>query len=204
MYTRSIEVYEQSWGSQLCYYSSHMTSETSLRKRWEIVFLSTHTLGPKKSKRAIATHAKVAPSTVSFWLKRYETTGDVEDLERTRHPPAISEKQGAALEKLAEKYPEATSTTLTEKLKCRNMDVTARTVRRRLHDYGKKFGTTMMRPLLSETHCKKRLQWAKNNQDTDWDTVLFTDKTTIKAGVKRKLVWHRPGHQCVLKTVKHL
>lgn len=180
-----------------------MLSTTSHQKRWEIVFLKTHPLGPKLSNQKIADHTGVSLSTVKFWLKRFKKTEDVADLPRSGRPKALSEKEEGVLENLLEKNPNSTSTVLTEKLKCKNIEVSSRTVRRRLNEMGLKFGNTLSKPLLSETHCEKRLQWAQENQNREWGQVIFTDEATINLGVRRKKVWHRPGAKLVIRTFKH-
>ena len=112
-------------------------------------------------------------------------------------------KSDNVLADLLEKDPEAGSNKLAIGLKRKGIDLSARTVRRRLHDAGLTFGTTLPKPLLSATHCKKRLAWAKENTDTDWDSVLFTDEASININSKRKRVWHMPGKKLTIRTVKH-
>jgi transposase len=180
-----------------------MPPTTSDKKRWEIVFLSTHPLGPKLSQPKIAKYTSTSLSTVQFWLRRYRETGGVSDLPHTGRPPMLSEKEDAILEKFIEKNPDATSPMLSDKLKRHNIEISARSVRRRLNQTGLVFGNTMLKPLLSEKHCAKRLVWAKQNQERDWNQVLFTDETTINVNVRRKKVWHKPGKKLVIRTVKH-
>ena len=50
----------------------------SLKKRWEIVFLSKHYYGPHMPNADISRYLRIDESTVRYWLERYETTGDVE------------------------------------------------------------------------------------------------------------------------------
>ena len=167
------------------------------------MFLATHQLGPKLSYPKIAKHIKSSLSTVKFWMKRYEETGGVEELQACGRPSVISEKKEGIIDALVAKDPDATSPTIAAKLKRRNIVVSARTVRRKLNASGHVFGNTMSKPLLSEQHCQKRLKWAKTNMSRDWEQVLFTDEATINAGVRRKKVWHRPGRKMVIRTVKH-
>lgn len=61
----------------------------------------------------------------------------------------------------------------------------------------------MLKLLLSDQHHLNRLKWAKANQDTDWDKVLFTDETTVNKGIRHTRVWHQPGEKMVKRTVKH-
>ena len=56
--------------------------EFSIQKRWEIIFLYLHRLGPKLSIRAIAKELNCSQDTVKTWIQRYQETGDVQDKER--------------------------------------------------------------------------------------------------------------------------
>lgn len=167
------------------------------------MFLATHPLGPQLPTSKIAKHTRLSSTTVKFWLKRFKKTGGVDELQHTGRPQSLSEKQQAIMEDLITKNPEATSPTIANKLKRKDIHISARTVRRKLAARGLVFGATMSKPLLSEQHCKKRLQWAKANRSTDWGQVLFTDEATINAGIQRKKVWHRPGRKIVIRTVKY-
>jgi DNA-binding transcriptional MerR regulator len=49
----------------------------SVQKRWEIVFLSEHRLGPLFGPSAVAKLVGCSENTVRNWLKTYHDTGDV-------------------------------------------------------------------------------------------------------------------------------
>jgi hypothetical protein len=61
----------------------------------------------------------------------------------------------------------------------------------------------LQKPLLSDNHCEKRLEWGKANSNRNWNNVIFSDETTIKLYTNRKRVWHKPGKKMVVRTVKH-
>ncbi len=52
--------------------------DISIKKRWEIVFLTQHWYGPHTSNADISRYLHVHESTVRYWLERYKTTGEVE------------------------------------------------------------------------------------------------------------------------------
>lgn len=180
-----------------------MTLTIPLKKRWEIVFLAIHPAGPKWTKAKIARYLRCSVDTVSFWLKRHEETGDVEEHTPTGRPLATTPKEDRMIVEMLEKDPEASSHKLSTQLKRRHVEVSDRTVRRRLHSVGLTYGATLSKPLLSLEHCKKRLLWAKANHDRDWGNVLFTDECSMNINIKNKKVWHRPGQKLVIRTVKH-
>ena len=53
----------------------------SVQKRWEIVFLCRHKLGPKLGFKSAAKYVGCSPETARRWVLRYETTGDICDEE---------------------------------------------------------------------------------------------------------------------------
>ena len=53
-----------------------------INKRYEIVFLSIHKLGPKMSNNSIAKTIGCTTKTVRYWLKRYKINKDLNELNR--------------------------------------------------------------------------------------------------------------------------
>ena len=180
-----------------------MPSSISTKKKWEIVFLATHPFGPKWEQGKIARYTHCSQSVVSKWLKRYNKTGEVDELEHKGRPSPQRAKTDRLIEQELDKDPEASSSTIANKLKRKGVEVSDRTVRRRLNAIGLQYSNNLAKPLLSETHRKKRLAWAKQHEYTDWDKVLFTDEATINVNMKRKKVWQRPGKRLVVRIVKH-
>ena len=60
--------------------------------------------------------------------------------------------------------------------------VSERQVQEIAHTAGYHRRVARRKPFLSVQVVKKRLLWAKENQDRDWNTVLWTDKATIETG----------------------
>lgn len=180
-----------------------MPSTISVKKRWEIVFLSTHRLGPKLPHSKVASYVHCSVDTVKFWLQRYKDTSEVDELPHTGRPASLSSKTDTMMQKLLDKDPEASSATITTHLKRKGVVVSDRTVRRRLHATGLTYGAMLPKPLLKTEHCKKRLLWAKANVGRDWEKVIFTDEASINVNIKRRKVWHKPGQKLVIRTVKH-
>lgn len=165
--------------------------------------MTTHPLGPKLSIAATAKYLHCSTDTVSFWLKRYKDTGGVDELDHTGRPPILTPKTDTIVEKILEKDPEASTTKIAAKLKRKGVEVSPRTVRRRLHSVGLTYGSMLPKPLLKLEHRQKRLAWAKENSERDWSNVVFTDEATININIKRKKVWHKPGKKLVIRVVKH-
>ena len=73
----------------------------SLKERWEIVFLSKHEHGSHMSNADISRYLRVHESTVRYWLERYETTGDVEVVQKSGRKRSITEKQDVIIQSVA-------------------------------------------------------------------------------------------------------
>ena len=77
--------------------------EFSVEKRWEIIFLYLHRLGPKLSIRAIATELQYSKNIVEIWIHRYQETGDVQDEEKRGRKRKTSEREDLDITTIAKK-----------------------------------------------------------------------------------------------------
>jgi transposase len=174
-----------------------------IHKRYEIVFLSSHPLGPKLGRTAVAKAVKCDRKAVKYWLDRYKESKDLTDLPRSGRPRATAPKQDKSIVSLANKETFATTRDIKNRLKRKGVDISQETIRRRLNEAGEKFGPPMSKPLLSENHRKVRLQWAQDHLATDWDQVIFSDEATVYLNQVKGRVWNPPGNKKVVRTVKH-
>ena len=133
----------------------------SIKKKWEIVFLSKHRMGSQLGPTAISREVGCDVSTVKFWLKRYEETGDVEELERTGRPRKTIARQDEKIITTQESNREATATAILKEVR---VGVSRETVRKRVREAGFKFEAPLVKPLLSDKHRKKRFQWARTTK----------------------------------------
>jgi len=180
-----------------------MPSTLPLKNRWEIVFLSTHRLGPKLNPTKVAKVVHTSPKVVKFWLDRYHATGDVEELPKSGRPPITTTKQHHVILATSLKQPTASTFSMAKKLKQQGLTVSTTTLWQRLKAAGLSYHNVTKKPLLTDLHRTKRLLWAKTNQHCDWNNVLFTDEHTFKLFHHKLWAWQLPGHPCVVRTVKH-
>lgn len=174
-----------------------------IHKRYEIVFLSLHPLGPKLSLTAVAKVVKCGKSTVKHWLDRWKESKDLTNLPVSGRSRATTPKQDKQIVTLANQDTFVTTHDIKHRLKKKRVSISHETIRRRLHEAGGKFGPPMSKPLLTEDHMKNRLKWAKDHLSTDWDQVIFSDETTIYLNQVKGRVWNLPGKKKVARTVKH-
>lgn len=77
------------------------------------------------------------------------------------------------------------------------------TIRNRLAESEVKYRSTIKKPLLSETHIKKRMAWAQENLDRDWDHVVFSDEASFWASNITSRAWSTSSNKLLVRTVKH-
>ena len=85
----------------------------------------------------------------------------------------------------------------------KGVEVSSRTVRRRLRENDFYFGRQIKKPLLAKIHIERRLTWAHANKDRDWTRVIFSDESTFVKDYQVKGVWKKKGEFKVIRTVKH-
>ena len=90
-----------------------------------------------------------------------------------------------------------------EVLKRQHVEISQETIRRRLKEHGAEFSPPISKPLLTEKHRQKRLQWAQAVRGVDWNRIVFTDETTVRLNQLKRCVWNLPRKRKVFRTVKY-
>ena len=138
-----------------------------IHKRYEIVFLHEHPEGPKWGYEKIASYVRCSKSTVIYWVKKYRQDKELTDEQKSGRPRNTTKAQDKRIVKLAMKKHDITSTEIQQKLEKQGVNISSRTIRRRLGESGGKFVKETSKPLLSEKHRASRLKWAKKHQKFD-------------------------------------
>src|SRR5262245_4269847 len=125
---------------------------TSIRKRWEIIFLFKHPKGPKMTKDKIAKYLKIDESTVRHWITREEETGDVQEFDKSGRPRCTTEHQDSLMVKMAEAEKPMTTQQIANQLAKKGVLVTRQTVASRLHEHDLYYGKKTKKPLLTDRH----------------------------------------------------
>ena len=175
----------------------------SIQKRWEIVFLSRHQHGPHWGKKKVAEYIKCSTSTVSSWLERYDSTGDVQDLPRIGRPRVTDENEDKTIVETTESHATENIHQIGNRLKRKHVEVSERTIRRRLSESGIYSLSPSYKPLLTDVHREIRLKWADDNIDRDWDRVIFWDETTFNLSPRLRSVWRRRGQVVINQIARH-
>ncbi|CAF3253568.1 unnamed protein product, partial [Rotaria sp. Silwood2] len=149
----------------------------SVDKRYEIIFLSRHPMGPQLGVKAVAKAIKCAKSTVQYWLNRWKESKDLSDSKRIGRPRSTTKKVDQRISDLAS----------TDNI------ATTRDIQRVLN-------LPISKPLLTEKHLQKRLEWAHAAGDMNWNRIIFSDETTVRLSQLKRCVWNLPGKRKVFRT----
>ena len=110
--------------------------ELSIQKRWEIIFLYFHKLGPKLSIKAIAEEVQCSQDTVKTWINRYQKTGDIQDEGGRDRKRKTSEKKDLDIISIAKKQRTSILTDISISMSRQGTDISYVTVKRRLDEEG--------------------------------------------------------------------
>src|ERR1700722_4206002 len=131
--------------------------EFSVQKRWEIIFLHLHRLGPRLSIRAIAKELHCSRDTVQTWIQRYQETGDVQDEKRMGRKRKTTEKEDLDIIDITKKQRTSTLADISTAMSRQGVDISLNTVRSRLKEQGLHKLQPLKKPLLSDIHRENRL-----------------------------------------------
>ena len=98
-------------------------------KRYEIVFLSQHPMGPQLGEKAVVKAVKCAKNTVKYWLNRWKESKDLSDMKRPGRPRATTEKVDQRIYKLAGRDNIVTTGDIQSVLKQQNIGISQRIIR---------------------------------------------------------------------------
>ena len=160
----------------------------TLEQRYTLIAL--YRIGHKK--QDIAYEISCSEKTVTHWIDHYEEYGDVDDLPRSGRPPITDENTNITIvvQALVEKF---TVPQLIEKEL--DLDISPRTIRRRLDEAGL-FGRVARKgPPLTTEHQRERLSFARGYRHMtveDWKLVVFSDETHIHLGQRGQIWVQRP------------
>ena len=108
----------------------------SVKRRWEIVFLSKHEYGPHMSNVDILHYLRISESTVRYWLKSYETTGDIEIIQKSGHKRSTTEKQDDVIQSMVTQHPTESARHIAFRLSKKSINISEMTIRRRFKEAG--------------------------------------------------------------------
>src|SRR5258705_13711667 len=111
--------------------------------------------------------------TVRLWLTRYDAEGHLDVRHGPDRPRATTEAEDASIVARAKETPLTTATSIKHSLE---LNVSSVTVRKRLKEAGLKHHIPAVKEILTETHRRRRVQFARDHLNLDWENVVFSDE----------------------------
>ena len=150
-------------------------------KRFEAVFLCCHPKGPKLSFSSAAKYMHKSVQFIKKWVNRFKKTKNVDEFPNRGLKRKTDTRQDKIIFRLFEKNPTLSLRKGLVFLAKKGINISAMTLKQRLDEFGVKWQSTLLKPLLSKKHVENRLAWANENRDRDWGNVVFTDESLFWA-----------------------
>ena len=179
-----------------------MPKSLPVKKRWEIVFLATHRLGPKLGIKGISKEIKCAKSAVQHWIKVQRETGDVQEIPHSGRSKITGPKEDQMIKNISLSNPEATAEQISQLMKNMGIFVSSSTVRRRLASSGMVYARPVSKPY-KKNHRIERLKFARRNKSRNWNEIFFTDETTFQLQANPEKFWMKRRKKIIVRKVKH-
>lgn len=115
--------------------------------------------------------------TVGHWIRAWQQRRDLDDAERSGRPRSTSERTDVRIEEFAEERKFTTPKEIKNELE---LDVSARTIRRRLDEVGLFGRVARHEHDFTELDLKRRLAFAEGYAhwtEHEWEQVIFSDET---------------------------
>lgn len=151
-------------------------------KRLKIITLMENT---SKTQTEIAECVGVTKSCVSKIITRYRETGDL-SLQYENcggSNKKLDERDLRKLRKICGNNPRMSAREIQHELGPRGDSVSLRTVQRGLNQVGCQVRVPKKKPFLTDSHVKKRYEWALDHQEwtiDDWSKVVWSDETAVE------------------------
>lgn len=147
-------------------------------------------LGLDAKQVAVMTNCDVR--TVKHWAEHYETTGSIKDDPGRGRKKITTETQDDNIVRSAQETPLTTPRIIRSRLE---LDVSARTIRRRLDEAGLYGRVARMEYPFTDEHIEKRRAFALAHLDwtvDEWNRVIYADEAFICLGASGQVWVQRP------------
>ena len=146
-------------------------------------------LEPQFSHTKISTQLNIQRPTVTKFLQRFKNRKSIENLPRSGRPRKTSKTRDRWIVRNAESQTRVPLKVLKDIL---NIDISKRTIQRRLREVGIRKWRAVNRPLLTKIHVYVRWKWAKAHLHwtvDDWRKVFFTDESIVERDSDPSVAW---------------
>lgn len=160
------------------------------------------------SLRKIAEKYKISKTSVEKLCKKFEKTQQIGNIPGRGRNRATTKREDTLIVRQIKIKPDTSSSEIKEQL---NLNVSTKTIRRRLRENNFQSRVSIRKPMISAKNKKKRLEFAKNHIDKPisfWKNVIWSDESKFElvGKKKRRKIWRKTGEALLdkhtTKTVK--
>ena len=165
------------------------------------------------SQRQIAAQLHCSHTAVQKVVRKYRSTGSVEDLPKSGRPQVLTAREKRIAVNLSKKDRFRPATSIRDDLETNyGTSVSVATIKRTLVNAGMHGRIARRKPYLSRVNRKRRLRFAlqhKNWSVEDWSQIIFSDESKFQLYKSngrtyvRRSVGEALDPKCVQQTVKH-
>lgn len=157
----------------------------------------------------IAEKYKIPKSTVQTICEKFTATQQIGNLPGRGRKRATTAREDTLIIRQIKKKPDTSSTEIKDEL---NLNISTKTIRRRLHEHNFFNRVSVRKPMISKPNKKKRLDFAKKHVDKPisfWKNVIWSDESKFElvGKKKRRKIYRKVGEALLdkhtTKTVKH-
>lgn len=149
------------------------------------------------SRRKIGEVLNIPKSTVIDTVRKFLTSGSVENKPRSGRPALVKERAYRKLERIVKTNRRASLSDITLKFNEQNPDpVTKRCIQHHLHKHGYNRRVCKKKVVVREVNRRKRLSWCKEKRhwtvQRHWNRVIFSDESKIVIGQDLRVhIWRK-------------
>jgi len=156
--------------------------EVSIRTRERIYGWSLAGAGPTK----IATQEQLPKSTIKKIISNAKTRQHTRNMPRSGRPRIATPRDRRRIISFARQHPKWTYDQLQRET---GLDFSRSTFKRILQEHDIMNWRCKKRPALNQQQANLRLNFARNNLNTDWSRVLFSDECSVEKGSGKQRQW---------------
>lgn len=147
------------------------------------------------SLRKIAEKYNISKTGVEKICKKFKETHQVSNLPGRGSKRATTAREDTLIVRQAKIKPKISSVEIKDEL---NLNVSTKTIRRRLHEHGFTNRVSIKKPMITPKNKKKRLEFAKKYIDKPlsfWKRVVWSDESKFElvGKKKRRKIWRKVG-----------
>ena len=113
-------------------------------------------------------------------LKKLKNQGEIKYKKGNGRPRKITGGISKSLGQYLRRNSSLSLRTLSAKLAKKGTDVSHVTIQRHLHSIGYKNNLPLAVPMLTNDQKQKRVEWAREHLEDDWENTIFTDETAFQ------------------------